>query len=801
MRQAKAPFLKCLNTNQLEAVTAPIDKFVEIIAGPGTGKTSVLTARVAYLLINNHVKPDQLIVTTFTRKAAQEMKERLKNLLKDNTEVNLSKLRIGTFHSICLMYLKFFGKLIGLSNFKIATDSDQKDIFNSIPKLNSYGISDKVKLGDFRKFLAKQKAHGLWPDQVGSLEGDDDQKLRELYADYQKLLRKNNFIDLDDILIYTRDLLKTHPQLVKYIRHVLVDEFQDTNIVQLDLIQRFASGCNNNITIVGDADQSIYGFRHANYENYKLIESAILQNNGEILKIYLDQNYRSTSNILRVAESVMSKQNERDEKQLISNHAHDHLVNLQHFQSNSAEAEWIVKKIVDLCQDHTYTYKDICVIVRSAKIFSKIERSLNKRFIPYVVLRGSVFWKLKEILMILDVLKTISYYDVLSFIRVLEWYGKGCGPKFISNFKAFMDSEPGVVLNADMVMRIANNEHFKVNSKQKETLINITRLVEECREKLHSCELEEFIDCAISSFKIKSIAFDQKSNTNTSPSLEEEINDNLSEFKSLFLEYNLEDDETFTETQKEIFQSNLEIKLDDETSDEVPKEKYLSYFLTYCNISTNAISKGDTEKGAVTLSTIHASKGLEWSVVFLPALMNNKLPSIQALRENDEKALDEERRCLYVAITRAKDHLYLSTYFEEGCDLSMFLKSVPSELINKVGSMQQLSPMFSRPGSRMKSAFYSNFTFQSKLQGVSEKNLKFEAASSIKLSKQKTHVGSRPLPPRAPPPPQVVGASGVTYNPVTGAVMGSSSLNPAKITKKKRLGTGRSLKDVLSRKN
>jgi len=289
--------------------------------------------------------------------------------------------------------------------------------------------------------------------------------------------------------------------------------------------------------------------------------------------------------------------------------------------------------------------------------------------------------------------------------------------------------------------------------------------------------------------------------TNTSSSLEEEINDNLSEFKSLFLEYNLEDDETFTETQKEIFQSNLEIKLDDETSDEVPKEKYLSYFLTYCNISTNAISKGDTEKGAVTLSTIHASKGLEWSVVFLPALMNNKLPSIQALRENDEKALDEERRCLYVAITRAKDHLYLSTYVEEGCDLSLFLKSVPSELINKVGSMQQLSPMFSRPGSRMKSAFYSNFTFQSKLQGVSEKNVKFEAASSIKLSKQKTHVGSRPLPPRAPPPPQVVGASGVTYNPVTGAVMGSSSLNPAKITKKKRLGTGRSLKDVLSRKN
>ncbi|ODQ48144.1 hypothetical protein PICMEDRAFT_41965, partial [Pichia membranifaciens NRRL Y-2026] len=336
-----------LNENQTNALTTTNDCVLEIVAGPGTGKTKLLVSRVAYLLLNHKLPASGIIVTTFTKKAANEMIERLSSVLKNYDGINLKQLQIGTFHSICFGYLKFFGKSIGLNKFTIADNKDQKDVL--LKAINSLGLedvkTDKSSIKRVQSYISQQKSLGLHPEDVTIADPSDRIEAQhfQVYSEYQKILKQNALIDFDDILVHTYKLLTIRPECVSHVKHILVDEFQDTNTIQLKLIFKFTQYCKDNITIVGDADQK---------------DKILLSNN-----------------------------NKEDPVHYICHKSHDD------------ESIFIADKISNVMNDsdNSYTPKDFAIIVRVSRTFLSLERELTRKGIPYKIVKGQSFWDLKEI--------------------------------------------------------------------------------------------------------------------------------------------------------------------------------------------------------------------------------------------------------------------------------------------------------------------------------------------------------------------------------------------------------------------
>lgn len=676
-----AGLVDSLNEKQREAVTASASGRLQIIAGPGTGKTKVLISRVAYLILEEGISPHRIIVTTFTKKAANEMMERLETLLK-GSGVDLSKLLIGTFHSICFKIIKIYGKKIGIADYGIADEKDSTQILrevisdtedaidgfseqDTLPFMGTKKDETRFDHKKIKKQISKLKAKGKTAEDYDQ-QVANNRFLSFIYSKYQAKLRANSLLDFDDCLLSCYNIITLYPVL-NYVEHVLVDEFQDTNEIQLQLMYEFARGhptnpqLQHNLTIVGDPDQSIYGFRDAQSVNFE----KMLKYYREKLRLKcsitaLNQNYRSTSGILNLCESVMRQQQDRTVKNLLSQHSFTITPTHAEPGSTGNEARWICYQIEHLMRlpNSVFKYSDISVLVRAAYQTRIIEQEFVKRSIPYLMIRGKAFWERKEVVAIIDYLRVVANpNDRIAVLRSLQFPKRGLGDKTIEGISNHMENCMGKGTANDLIKLLKDlttNSAVKLSSNMTKALSQYTQFIEEARSKLK--EVEDNLDQREVLMDKLFIFIYEKSGL-------------LKEFKE-----DVDRDLNILEVKKQLFE--FEPPNDDDlptfiggTDDDKyrPTENILQKFIIsiglydYDDSKQQQQSLSEETKGKVSLSTIHGAKGLEWPVVFVPGLSEGLLPARFAIRGDDEESINEERRCFYVATSRAKLMLFLSS--------------------------------------------------------------------------------------------------------------------------------------------
>jgi DNA helicase-2/ATP-dependent DNA helicase PcrA len=676
--------LQSLNTNQYNAVASPAGR-LQIIAGPGTGKTKVLVSRVAYLLLEEGIEPQNIIVTTFTKKAANEMTERLQSIL-ENTAIDVSKVLIGTFHSICYRIIKIYGKKIGLQDYTIADerDSDQilkevlegltgteldfikgiqdEEMYKTNDSENKYHGYDPKKI---KRQISKLKATGIVPGTY-SKSSSSSMFLSLIYQKYQTKLQSNSLLDFDDCLMFCYILITNHPVL-NFVKHVLVDEFQDTNEIQLRLMYEFARGhptnkrYQRNVTIVGDPDQSIYAFRHAQSINFEKMK-AFYENDCKI--ITLTENYRSTSDILKISETIMRQQQMRTSKVLKSQLQTSFMPVYHNLNSSEEESRWIVYQIEHLMilPNSPFKYSDISILVRSAYQTRVIENELVRRRIPYVMVRGKAFWDRKEVVAMMDYLRIVANpNDRIAYLRTINFPKRGIGEKTLAAINHHLEigaATNGSLLVLESLEQLVETNNKILTTRNQQQLQNYLKFVVEARDLLCNLDDED------STQKIKSInkLFDYiLINSGLRKEFEQDLNQelNISEIQKQLCDFTPKDEDLpkyIGSTENDILPDN---------------RNFLAKFIHAVGLyETDTKLEDESEnkvkyRGKVALSTIHGAKGLEWPVVFVPGLSETLLPAKFAIDGGGPEAVDEERRCFYVATTRAKTLLYISSYTEK----------------------------------------------------------------------------------------------------------------------------------------
>ncbi|CAI7649362.1 unnamed protein product [Penicillium pancosmium] len=636
------PILDGLNHAQLEAVTsdAPI---LQVLAPPGSGKTKTLTARVAYLLSHHGYLPQDVICCTFTIKASREMRERLAKLIGAQSE---SRLILGTFHSICRRYLCKYGYKIGLpKGFGIADSDDTRGILRRIIKrLNS---TMEVKAAQGR--ISRHKAHGLTPDALEGQVKAEEMELVDIYRSYDAALKASNLLDYDDLLVRCSDLLREHPECVSNVQAVLVDEFQDTNIIQYELMNLFAAK-NRRITIVGDPDQSIYGFRSAEIQNLRRMQRRYTNTRT----IFLESNYRSSASILSSAQEVIEQDTSRPDKKLQPTHSFGTLPVLRKLPTANAEALWMVLEI-KRCVAMTgglVRMSDIAVLLRSASLSTRIETAFGRAGIPYKMVGGRKFFDRTEVKTLLNYLRVVSntgHTDAL--LGIINVPPRRIGDETIKQLTTGADKAkvPLWSFLKDVIQGRRSTEK-KLQKAAELGLCSLVKLIDASWQKLQDCQ-----------------------DASAPRVLLEYITESLSFQEYLIRTYPLDEDGRWANVRELMGQAN-ETALSGEDADKengLPEiegieqstmhlgDEALSRFLANVALSTEAQTQNEGKEGeqppeTVTISTIHAAKGLEWPVVFIPAVYNGSIPHSRA------EVIDEERRLLYVAMTRAQALLYLS---------------------------------------------------------------------------------------------------------------------------------------------
>jgi DNA helicase II / ATP-dependent DNA helicase PcrA len=369
-----AALLSNLNESQRDAVSSTAQQLA-ILAGPGSGKTHTLTSRVAWLLASG-LQAQNIIVATFTKKAAKEMQERIGKLLGDDRE---RQLVLGTFHSIAVRYLRSYGYLIGIKKgFGVADQHDSETIIKRIIKKNKFIAEPRVA----KNKISGRKAKGGWGEKMEKAMkyNKEMQEIEAIYTEYEGALKRSNLLDYDDLLLRCVDLLRDHPNCVSNVEAVLIDEFQDTNLVQFDLMRLMAAS-KKKVTIVGDPDQSIYSFRSAEVKNYL----SLLRQYPDTLTISLEENYRSSGAILTASLKIIQQDTSRIEKSLLPTHIVGTRPVLRTLESAEVEGEWImheIKRCVALTGG-LITYRDVAILLRSSYLSRHIETYLGKAGVPY----------------------------------------------------------------------------------------------------------------------------------------------------------------------------------------------------------------------------------------------------------------------------------------------------------------------------------------------------------------------------------------------------------------------------------
>ncbi|PHH76404.1 hypothetical protein CDD80_1558 [Ophiocordyceps camponoti-rufipedis] len=627
--------LQSLNKAQQRAVTSNAST-VAILAGPGSGKTHTLTARVVWLVQQEGYKPCDIIIATFTVKAAKEMRTRIADALGQKSE---STFILGTFHSIARRYLAKYGRLIGLdSKFGIADDGDSRAIIQRICKRLNLGVEPPQA----KAWISKRKSKGA-PSQP-SKQNPATPALLTCFEEYQSHLAKANLLDYDDLLVRCVELLQKHPSCVSNIQAVLIDEYQDTNGIQYELMKLFAQE-RQRITIVGDPDQSIYGWRSADIRNLQ----RLLQDFRETEEVALEENYRSSQLILSLALNVIQQDKTRYQKRLVPVHSKGLKPVLRKIKSSIAEGEWIVteiRRIMMLC-GKMLAHEDVAILLRSASLSRHVESALGKAGIAYRMVGGTKFYDRKEIKALLDYLRVINQPDCNDALaRIINVPRRGIGETTI---KSLLNEAEQASMSLWSLLRrhCRGGRRAKTNirPKMEQNLAAGLQLIQGLRDKAAQANgtdplaLARLIEHLVDQLRFKDYL------------KEEYTEDHESRWANVQELVNMARDAT----------RNTEA-LDEEALPEIEgveqaqENDVLGRFLANVALASDAQKDdgGGDKKSLVTISTIHAAKGLEWPVVFIPSVYAGSIPHS---RSEDS---DEERRLLYVAMTRAKASLYLS---------------------------------------------------------------------------------------------------------------------------------------------
>lgn len=634
--------LKGLNDKQYEAVVNTEGPCL-VIAGAGSGKTKVLTHKIAYLIGEKQVKPWNILAITFTNKAANEMKERIGNLVGDVA----ADIWMGTFHSICVRILRRFIDRIGFdSSFIIFDTSDQRTLVKACIK--SIGLDDKMFTDrSVLSEISNAKNEMLEPDQYTVRANGDfrKEKIALVYEMYQKRLKENNAIDFDDIINYTIKILMENPDILEYysdkFHYVLVDEYQDTNKAQFTLVTMLASK-NGNITVVGDNDQGIYSFRGADISNILNFERDFP--GTKIIK--LEQNYRCTGNILKAANAVIKNNEVTYKKELWTENEVGNLPAVYSAKNEYDEGTYIAQQIEHLRREEYYKYSDFAILYRMNTQSRAIEEILRRESIPYKIIGGLKFYERKEIKDIISYLRLIQNpSDNLSLKRIINEPKRGIG-------KTSLDKIEELSINSGVPMYeiIKNAEQYGLNR----VFLNsreFVNAIEELRAKKDDIKISDLIKEIL-----KKSGYTQALENENTIEAENRI-ENLDEFLTVAIEF------------------------EDESAD-----NKLSDFLEGITLSSDIDNMEEAEE-TVTLMTLHSAKGLEFPVVFLVGMEEGIFPGYKSIGE--PKELEEERRLCYVGITRAKEHLFLTcskqrTIFgSTSCNqVSRFLREIPSDLLD-----------------------------------------------------------------------------------------------------------------------
>ncbi|MCC6300495.1 MAG: UvrD-helicase domain-containing protein [Anaerolineales bacterium] len=634
-------FLDKLNPQQRAAVTAGNGP-VLVVAGPGSGKTRVLTQRIAYLIAEEGVRPWQILAVTFTNKAAKEMQERVKKLLPDQATEGIM---LGTFHSICARILRREAEHLPIeSNFAIFDADDQERIVKNV--IRELKINEKLyRPASVHASISRAKNELIGADDYPTLTYRDE-VVKRVYAEYQKRLVASNAVDFDDILVYTARLLEDNPSVrdkyAQRFRHVLVDEFQDTNLAQYALVKELSS-FNKNIFCVGDPDQSIYAWRGADYRNIHRFE----QDFPDAQTILLEQNYRSRQTILDAAMGVIDRARNRKRKQLFSDRGAGDKIFFYEAPDDYAEASFVVDSITQLVASRQFEPGDCAVMYRTNAMSRLIEEAFLQARLPYRLVGAQRFYGRREVKDIIGFLRLIhNPADEASLDRVINVPPRGIGEKTLTTLHMVArqnEMQPGAVL-IDLA-RGDQSPHWKsFTGRAALPLADFGGMLATWRVAAQTLNVPELFDRVVKDLGYKEYIDDESEEG-------EDRWENVIELKRLADEYS-------TRTLDE-FLENIALVSDQDT-----------------------IAEGNVP----TLLTLHAAKGLEFGAVFIVGLDDGILPHSRSF--DDPESMEEERRLFYVGITRAKDKLYLIRAIQRGgrgtqeeTFPSRYLDDVPSDLL------------------------------------------------------------------------------------------------------------------------
>lgn len=582
---------------------------VLVLAGAGSGKTRVLTTRIAYLVEEKGVPADAILAITFTNKAANEMKERLSKI------VDISRSWVSTIHSMCVRILRMYAEEAGISsNFSIYSETERNNIVKK--SFQECDYDDEKLLKNIKWHIANAKMLGFDPERyaeeyAGERQIDD---IVKVYARYQKHLKENNALDFDDLLNETRNLLANNKEVREYLggrfRYILVDEFQDTNAVQYEIVSLLAR-VHGNLFAVGDDDQSIYGWRGAKIENILHFEKDF--KGAKVFK--LERNYRSTKNILKLANTVIRNNGNRKDKTLWTENDEGAPAKVHEADEESGEARYIAYTIAGLLRQG-YKYSDFAVLMRLNALTRSFEQEFTGDGIPYKVFGGFKFFERKEIKDLLAYLRLINNpFDSEAATRIINFPKRGIGAKTVEALQNYAYENELSVYDA-----LLDLDEIGFTGATKQKLLDFRNLVKEW--------IIDSQDMAVSEL-VKKIIADTRMREAYADDSDESINKraNIDEFINSVEEYSkLNPTATLTD---------------------------------YLNQVTLSSDTDDMDDGNyVTLATVHSVKGLEFKCVFICGLEENILPVSRAVDNDDD--MEEERRLMYVAITRAKDRLYLT---------------------------------------------------------------------------------------------------------------------------------------------
>ena len=605
--------LENLNDKQQEAVEYMAGPLL-ILAGAGSGKTRVLTYKIAYLLEKEIVKPWQILAITFTNKAAKEMKERIEALVGQVS----NDMWLGTFHSVCVRILKREIELLGYTrDFNIFDEIDKEKVIKEVMK--KLNIDEKVyPVGLIKSEISKAKEAmkdevAYQKDAMGDFRKEE---IAKVYNMYQETLKKNNSIDFDDIIMLTVQLFLENPDRLLYYQnkfnYILVDEYQDTNKSQFLLISMLSSATGN-ICVVGDESQSIYGFRGADISNILNFEQEFP--NAKIVK--LEENYRSTQNILNAANEVIKNNKSKIDKQLWTQNEEGDKIEYKTLNNEYEEVEYVVDEIDDICRKEHENYSNFAVLFRTNAQARVLEEVFMKAGTPYKLIGGIKFYARKEIKDIISYLKLIqNTNDNIALKRIINEPKRGIGNTALDKLDA-LSSEKGM-----SIFEFIQDSNNLVGFRSAGNIMSFRDMINDLIKEKDKIKVSELIKKTL-----KDSGYEDMLNSEGTKETEIRF-DNLMEFIGVAIEFENE---------------NAENSLGD--------------FLDSIALVSD-VDNLDESTDAVTLMTMHSAKGLEFDNVFLVGMEEGLFPSKRSIEEDVQT--EEERRLCYVAITRAKKHLFIT---------------------------------------------------------------------------------------------------------------------------------------------